>query len=72
MANVVKEISVGGTVLDVINNRVAIPAGAGLQSSDEIEIAEDGKIRIKAIGWDKIAQSESGSMVFDGGGAANE
>ena len=70
MANVVKEVSIGDTVLDVINNRIELPAGAGLKSSDEIEIAEDGTVHIKTISFDKIAQSDNGNIVFDGGGAA--
>lgn len=68
MSKVVKGVSVGDTVLDIVNNNVVIPVGAGLKGSDEIEIAEDGAINVKTISWDKISQGES-ELVLDGGSA---
>lgn len=70
MASVVKGIEVGGTLLDVVDNIVKMPAGVGLKSSDEVEVNEDGTLSIKNITFDKIEQS-SGDIVFDGGSAAN-
>lgn len=69
MSQVVKGVSVGGTLLDMVNRVVDIPVGAGLKGSDEIEVAEDGTMSIKAITWDKISEG-SGELVLDGGGAA--
>lgn len=68
MANTIEGVKVGDTVLDAVDNIVTIPVGAGLKSSDEIEIAEDGSLRIKAMSWDKLMGGES-ELVFDGGGA---
>ena len=69
MANVIKEVAVGGTVIDAVNGRVNIPVNNIIKGSDEIEVAEDGTITIKTISLDKIAQSEAGDIVFDGGSA---
>lgn len=69
MSNVVKSVSIGGTLLDVIDGKVEIPAGAGLKSSDEIIIAEDGTVSIKTISFDKIVQNEESILVMDGGSA---
>ena len=69
MSQVIKGVSVGGTILDMVNRVVDIPVGAGLKGSDEIEITEDGALSIKTITWDKIVQG-SGDLVLDGGGAA--
>jgi hypothetical protein len=68
MASTVKEVAVGGTVLEMNGNKVDIPVGAGLKGSTDIEIAEDGTISIKSISWDKLSQGE-GTLVMDGGGA---
>lgn len=62
MANVVKGISFGGTLMDMVDNIVNIPV------SDEFVVKEDGKLGIGAITWDKIEQGES-ELVFDGGSA---
>lgn len=69
-ANKIEEIYLGDTLLDVADKKVVIPVGAGLKTSDEIEVAEDGSLRIKSISFDKIAQSEEEFIVMDGGGAA--
>lgn len=68
-ANKIESIKVGGTVLDIVDKQVTIPMGAGLKGSDEIEIAEDGAIKIKAMSWDKLMDGES-AIVMDGGGAS--
>ena len=70
MAGVVKGVSVGGTLLDMVNKQVNIPVGAGLKASEEITIAEDGTMSIGTISFSKIAQVEGETVTFDGGGAA--
>lgn len=69
MSGVVKNISVGGTLLEKIGDTVDIPVGAGLKASDEIEIAEDGSLKIKAISFDKLVDGEM-EIVLDGGASA--
>lgn len=69
MGSVVKGVSVGGTLLDVIENKVNIPVGAGLQASDEITIAADGTLGLGQVSIGKLVQNED--LVLDGGGAAN-
>lgn len=68
MGKVVKGVSVGGTLLDMIDGVVAIPAGAGIKSSEEIVVNEDGTLGIGTITWDKIDQGEE-ELVLDGGSA---
>lgn len=68
-ANKIEEIYLGDELLDVVDKKVVIPVGAGLKTSDEIEVAEDGSLRIKSISFDKIAQSEEEFIVMDGGSA---
>lgn len=70
MSSVVKGVSVGGTLLDMVEGKVEIPVGAGLQGSEEVTISEDGKLGIGVITWDKIAQGEN-ELILDGGSAAN-
>lgn len=71
MSNVVKEVSVNGTLLDIVDGKVDINVNVGIKSSDEIEVAEDGTLKIKSISFDKIAQSEDEVIVMDGGSAVN-
>lgn len=67
MSGVVKGVSVGGTLLDMIDGRVNVPVGAGLKSSDEITIAEDGTLGLGQIGISKLVADAD--LVLDGGGA---
>lgn len=69
--NVIEAIHLGNTPLEVVNESVVIPVGAGLKASDEITIAEDGTIGIGTIGIEKIITSNSATVVLDGG-SANE
>lgn len=69
MGSVVKSVSVGETLLEIVNGKVTIPAGAGLKASDEITIAEDGTIGVGTININKIVQSADEELVLDGGGA---
>lgn len=73
MANVIKEVAVNGTLLDIIDGRVdiTIPEPAlTVKGSDEIDVAEDGTLSIKAISFSKIVQEENEEIVLSGGGAA--
>jgi hypothetical protein len=70
MASVVKEVAVNGTVLDMVDGKINISVPE-IKGSDEIEVAEDGTLKIKAISFDKITQSEDTTIVMDGGGASN-
>lgn len=69
--NKIEKVSLGGTLLDIVEKQVNIPIGAGLKASGEIEIAEDGTIGVKEISIDKIVQVSGEDLVLDGGGAAN-
>ena len=69
--SIIKEISVNGALLDVIDGRVdiALEDTLGVKGSDEINIAEDGTLSIKSISFDKIVQKESDTIIMDGGSA---
>lgn len=69
MANVVKEVAINGTLMDVVEGRVNVTVPV-IKGSDEIDVAEDGTLSIKSISIDKIVQSEETVIVMDGGGAA--
>lgn len=69
MANVVKEIAVNGALVDVIDNRVDISVHNIIQTGDEIEVAEDGTLRIVKIDATKLV-TDSTTLVLDGGTAA--
>lgn len=66
--NGITGVTIGGTLLDAIDGQVNIPLGAGLKGSDEIEIEEDGTLRIKAMTWDKLMEGDN-EIIMDGGGA---
>lgn len=71
--NVIREIAVNGTLLDIVDGRVDISIAEqtlGVKSSDEIDVAEDGTLSIKSISIDKIVQNEDDYIIMDGGGAA--
>ena len=68
----VKEVAVNGTLLDIIDGRVDITIpepSITIKGSDEIEVAEDGTLSIKAISFSKIAQETNEVIVMDGGSA---
>ena len=67
--NVIEKINLGNSELEVLNETVTIPIGAGLKASDEVGIAEDGTLNIVSISFDKITQSAETEIVLDGGGA---
>ena len=73
--NTVKEITVNGTLLDVVDGRVdiTIPEQTiSVKGSDEIEVAEDGTLSIKSINFSKITQEENEEIVLSGGSAAGK
>lgn len=65
---VIKEVTVNGTLMDVVEGRVNI-AVPEFKGSDEIDVSEDGTLSIKTISIDKIAQDDETVIVMDGGGA---
>lgn len=67
MANVVKEVAVNGTLMDLVNGRINITVPE-IKESDEIAVAEDGTLSIKTISFDKIEQGNM-VIVMDGGSA---
>lgn len=69
MDNKIEAVKVGDTVLDITEKTVTIPVGAGLQGSDEIEITEDGILKIKTMSFDKLVNGED-AIIMDGGGAS--
>lgn len=68
MAGFVKEVTVNGTLLEMVDGRVDI-AMPKVKSSDEIDVAEDGTLSIKTISFDKIVQNPDDYIVMDGGSA---
>lgn len=74
--NVIEGVKVGETLLDAVDKVVTIPVATTttfgvVKGSDEIDIAEDGTMSVKAISFDKIVQSEESVIVFDGGSSSN-
>lgn len=67
-SNIIEGAKIGETLLDIVDKKIVIPVGAGLKSSDEIEIEPDGTLRIKAMSWDKLMDGET-EIVMDGGSA---
>ena len=68
MANAVKEVAVNGTLLDMVDGRVNVVVPE-FKGSDEIDVAEDGTLSIKAISFSKIALDEEEFIIMDGGSA---
>lgn len=73
--NIIESVSVGGTLLDIVEKGVNIPVATidtlgVVKGSTEINVAEDGTLSVGAINIDKIVQTEGSVLVFDGGGAA--
>lgn len=64
----VKEVTVNGEVVDVVDGKVDIVVPV-FKGSDEIEVAEDGTLSIKAINLDKVVQDTETIIVMDGGSA---
>lgn len=69
MANVVKEIAVNGTLMDMVDGKVDIKVENIIKNSEEIVVNEDGSLGIGTISFDKIAQPVNSTLVLDGGSA---
>lgn len=77
-ANVIEKISVGGSLLDIINKTVDIPMATALQvgvvkSADginNIKVAKDGTMSVNAVSVDKLVVPAGCELVFNGGDAA--
>lgn len=69
MAKVVKSISLNGTLLDVVNNKVEINTNSIFKESEEIAINEDSSLIIKQISASKITTEDGTELVLNGGSA---
>lgn len=67
MGSVIKNISVDGTLLDVVNNQVDISLRGIIKESDEIGIAEDRSLYIKQVSFSKLATDEDDELILNGG-----
>lgn len=70
----INEISIGGTLLDVVDGKVNIPIGndtvlGAVRSSNEIMISDDGTMFIKEVNVEKINQPDDVSIVMYSGGS---
>lgn len=68
----IDSISVGGTLLDIINKKVDIPIGTQttvgvVMGSDEIAIQNDGTMNVNKININKISQDESDILILNNG-----
>lgn len=76
--NVIEQINVGGSVLDIIDKTAYIPMAsvfnAGIVKSNNaingINVAADGTMRVNAIGVDKLVVPAGCELVLNGGDAA--
>lgn len=68
MANTITGAKIGDTLLNVVDRQLVIPAGAGLKSTEEVVVNEDGSLSLGTVDVTKLV----GEFVFDGGGAATE
>ena len=66
--NTIKEVSVNGTILDVINNKVEINTANFIEESEEIGI-ENNKLTIKKLDASKLTISDDTTLVLNGGTA---
>lgn len=69
LTNKIEKIYLGDALLDIVDKKVVIPVGAGLKTSEEITVSEDGTIGIGKISFSKIIQEEEEVVVMDGGSA---
>lgn len=72
MSDVIKEISLNGTLLDVVDNKVDLKITGGVVSGDEIVVNEDGTLSIAKIDMSKLYSSSEGTTVVLNGGSAFE
>ena len=69
MGNVIKEISVNGALVDVVNNRAEITINNIVKDSDEIIVNKDGSLRIVQLDASKLVTGDT-TLVLNGGSAA--
>ena len=68
MAQTINGAKIGDTLLEIVDRKLIIPAGAGLKSSEEVIVNEDGSLSLGVVDVSRLA----GDLVFDGGGAAGQ
>ena len=73
----INEISVGGTLLNIVDGKVDIPIGndtvlGAVRSSSEIIISDDGAMFINKMNVEKIYQPDDVSIVMYSGGSASK
>ena len=67
--NKIESVKLGENVLETVDKTVSIPVGAGLKASDEVTVAEDGTLGIGTVNVNKLVQSESETLILNGGSA---
>ncbi len=78
MGDVVKGVSVGGTLLDVVNNKVDIAMGnaetAGVVKSstgdNKVTIEADGTMTVAKVNMSSLVQSEGDVLILNGGSSS--
>lgn len=78
MGDVVKGVSVGGTLLDVVNHQVNIALGnaetAGVVKSstgaNKVTIEEDGTMSVAQVNMSSLVQSEGDVLILNGGSSS--
>ena len=70
LTNKIEKIYLGESLLDIVDKKVVIPVGAGLKTSEEITVSEDGTLGIGKISFSKIEQAPDDVIVMDGGSAS--
>lgn len=78
MGKVIKGVSVGGTLLDVVNNQVNIAlAGAekagvvkSAEGENKVTVEEDGTMTVKSINVSALVQAEDDVLILNGGSSA--
>lgn len=77
-ANVIEKISVGGSLLDVVDKTVDIPVASAIKTGavkssnavNGIKVDKDGTMSVNAIGVDKLFVPAGCELVFSGGSAS--
>ena len=72
--NVIESVSIGGTLLDIIDKNVNIPIATDsalgvVKGSNEITVDADGTLGIGGVSVSKLTQNDDEVLVLDGGAA---
>lgn len=72
--NVIESVSIGGTLLDIIDKNVNIPIATDsalgvVKGSNEITVGADGTLGIGSVSVSKLTQNDDEVLVLDGGAA---